>query len=157
MRKLFTQFKGKMALNRLSEDRLIQVVLEEMKSDFIDDIAMAQAKIDADGDLEKMDGLYLKNRVRRIKDTENFNQAVAEAEAIKQKAKEWRQKSYGDAPNHTTLNEEFNTFDKAFSNDADWQKPTMKPEEVYSKEQRRGVFIILILFAAIVGLAIIFS
>ena len=68
-----------MALNRLSEDQFVQMVLEELKSKQIDEVAMAQAKIDADGDPKKIEGLYIKNRVRRIKDTENFSKAVEEA------------------------------------------------------------------------------
>ena len=150
MRKLFTQIKGKIALNRLSDDQFVQMVLEELKSKQIDEVAMAQAKIDADGDPKKVEGLYIKNRVRRIKDTENFSKAVEEAEAIKRKAKEWGQKISDN--NHDQIG-----FDEAFSDETYFRDNENILEEIYSREQKKGIIIVLILCVGLVFLATSFA
>ena len=74
---LFTQLKGQLALNRLSEDKLIEIVLEEQKQGEIDEVALAKANMDAEGDKEKAQALYIKHRIRRIKDSDNANMAMA--------------------------------------------------------------------------------
>lgn len=88
---LFTQLKGQLALNRLSEDRLIEIVLEEQKQGEVDEVALAKARMDAEGDEKKAEALYIKHRIRRIKDSDNANTALAES--IVQKAKAWEQKN----------------------------------------------------------------
>jgi hypothetical protein len=91
MRGIFTQLKGQLALSRLSEDKLIELVLAEQRQGEVDEVALAKAKMDAEGDDKKVEALYIKHRIRRIKDNDDAN--LAAAASIKQKANEWDQKS----------------------------------------------------------------
>lgn len=88
---LFTQLKGQLALNRLSEDKLIEIVLEEQKQGEVDEVALAKAKMDAEGDEKKAEALYIKHRIRRIKDSDDANMAIAQS--IVQKAEAWHRKN----------------------------------------------------------------
>ena len=65
---LLVQFKGRRAINRLSEDNLIETVLEEKKNGEVDQVALAKAQMEAEGNVEKTEALYLKHRIQRIKD-----------------------------------------------------------------------------------------
>ena len=55
---LLVQFKGQRAINRLSEDNLIATVLEEQKNGEVDQVALAKAQMEAEGDTKRSDALY---------------------------------------------------------------------------------------------------
>ena len=76
---LLVQFKGQRAINRLSEDNLILAVLEEKKNGEVDQVALAKAQIEAEGNVEKTEALYLKHRIQRIKDSDNATLAIADS------------------------------------------------------------------------------
>ena len=59
------------------EDRIIEIVLEEQKQGEIDEVALAKAKMDAEGVEKKAETLYIRHRIRRIKDSDNANMALA--------------------------------------------------------------------------------
>ena len=64
-------------MSRLFEDRIIEIVLEEQKQGEIDEVALAKAKMDAEGVEKKAEALYIRHRIRRIKDSDNANMALA--------------------------------------------------------------------------------
>ena len=76
---LLVQFKGQRAINRLSEDHLIATVLEEKKKGEVDQVALAKAQMEAEGNVEKTEALYLKHRIQRIKDSDNATLAIADS------------------------------------------------------------------------------
>jgi len=76
---LLVQFKGQRAINRLSEDNLIATVLEEKKNGEVDQVALAKAQMEAEGNVEKTEALYLKHRIQRIKDSDNATLAIADS------------------------------------------------------------------------------
>ena len=63
--------KGKTAAYRLSEDKFYAMIVIEKKKGFVDEVALIRAEVEANGDDNKLDGLYVKNRIRRIKDDYN--------------------------------------------------------------------------------------
>ena len=63
--------KGKSAAYRLSEDKYYAMIVIEKKKGFVDEVAFIRAEVEANGDDNKLDGLYVKNRIRRIKDDYN--------------------------------------------------------------------------------------
>ena len=73
---LLVQFKGQRAINRLSEDNLIATVLEEQKNGEVDQVALAKAQMEAEGDTKRSDALYIKHRIQRIKDGYYASEAI---------------------------------------------------------------------------------
>ena len=63
--------KGKSAAYRLSEDKYYAMIVIEKKKGFVDEVAFIRAEVEANGDDKKLDSLYVKNRIRRIKDDYN--------------------------------------------------------------------------------------
>ena len=63
--------KGKSAAYRLSEDKYYEMIVIEKKKGFVDEVAFIRAEVEANGDDKKLDSLYVKNRIRRIKDDYN--------------------------------------------------------------------------------------
>jgi hypothetical protein len=80
---LLVQFKGQRAINRLSEDNLIATVLEEQKNGEVDQVALAKAQMEAEGDTKKSDALYIKHRIQRIKDGYYASEAIDDIERQK--------------------------------------------------------------------------
>ena len=54
--------------DRLTEDRLREIVIAEIESNEMDGVAQAYALEEADGDEKKARAYYTKHRVRRIRD-----------------------------------------------------------------------------------------
>jgi len=73
---LIQQLKAKIASQRLAEDMLIELVLDEQAQGHIDKVAMAKAKIQAKGDSELANTLYINHRITRIKDNDFANLAA---------------------------------------------------------------------------------
>lgn len=80
---LRVQFKGQRAINRLSEDNLIAAVVEEKKNGEVDEVALAKAQMEAEGDTKKSDALYIKHRIQRIKDGYYASEAIDDIERQK--------------------------------------------------------------------------
>jgi hypothetical protein len=78
MNNLLLNFKAKVASQRIAEDMLIELVLDEQAQGHIDKVAMAKAKLEAKGDLELADTLYINHRITRIKDYDYANLAAAQ-------------------------------------------------------------------------------
>ena len=53
---------------RLYEDRLYELVMQEVLSEDFDTVAMARAFEEAEGEQQRTKALYLKHRLRRLKD-----------------------------------------------------------------------------------------
>ena len=70
MKNMLNFIRGGLAERRLTGDRLINLVLEEKKSGYVDEVADAKALLDAKGDRQKADTLYFKYRIQRLKDLE---------------------------------------------------------------------------------------
>jgi hypothetical protein len=73
--------------DRLSEDRLYEVVVQEIEVNDFDAVAKARALEEAEGDGNKARAFYTKHRVRRIRDILARQAFVAEQEAQRKKAK----------------------------------------------------------------------
>jgi hypothetical protein len=73
--------------DRLSEDRLYEVVVQEIEVNDFDAVAKARALEEAEGDGNKARAFYTKHRVRRIRDILAQQAFVAEQEAQRKKAK----------------------------------------------------------------------
>ena len=71
--------------DRLAEDKLYQVVANEMKSGFYDEIAQLRSLEDAAGDEIKAKAYYARNRVRRLMDlrAESIIKSLAQKEKQK--------------------------------------------------------------------------
>ena len=72
--------------DRLTEDRLREIVIAELESNEMDGVAQAYALEEADGDEKKARAYYTKHRVRRIRDMIAQESIIAEeqrAEAAK--------------------------------------------------------------------------
>lgn len=54
--------------DRLAEDRIYEIVVSEVDRDELDPVAKARAFEEAEGDSQKTKALYIKHRVRRIRD-----------------------------------------------------------------------------------------
>ena len=78
MKSALTKLRGKAASIRLAEDRLIELVLEERSAGQIDKVAMTKAMMEAEGNADAADALYVKHRINRIKDTDFANIAAAQ-------------------------------------------------------------------------------
>ena len=78
MNNLILNFKAKFASQRIAEDMLIELVLDEQEQGHIDKVAMAKAKLEAKGDLELADTLYINHRITRIRDANYANLAAAQ-------------------------------------------------------------------------------
>ena len=74
---LFNSLRGKIAPTRLVQDKLYEIVLAELKAGEIDEVAKARATKDAKGEEKKADALYIKHRIRRIKDEHSSNLMAA--------------------------------------------------------------------------------
>ena len=73
--------------DRLTEDRLREIVITEIESNEMDGVAQAYALEEADGDEKKARAYYTKHRVRRIRDLiaeESIRTASERAEKAKQ-------------------------------------------------------------------------
>ena len=68
---------------RLSEDRLYEVVIDEIERDEFDSVAKAKALEEAEGDQNKARAFYTKHRVRRIRDLIAEAEIAAEAEKMR--------------------------------------------------------------------------
>ena len=78
MKSVLTKLRGKAASIRLAEDRLIELVLEERSEGQIDKVAMTKAMMEAEGNADAADALYVKHRINRIKDADAANIAAAQ-------------------------------------------------------------------------------
>ena len=54
--------------DRLTEDRLYEIVVQELEQNIFDSVAQAKALEEAEGDEKKARAFYTKHRVRRIRD-----------------------------------------------------------------------------------------
>ena len=68
---------------RLSEDRLYEVVIDEIEREEFDSVAKAKALEEAEGDKDKARAFYIKHRVRRIRDLIAEEKIAKEAERIR--------------------------------------------------------------------------
>ena len=66
--------------DRLTEDRLREIVIAEIESNEMDGVAQAYALEEADGDEKKARAYYTKHRVRRIRDIIAQESIIAEEE-----------------------------------------------------------------------------
>ena len=66
--------------DRLTEDRLREIVIAEIESNEMDGVAQAYALEEADGDEKKARAYYTKHRVRRIRDLITQESILAEEE-----------------------------------------------------------------------------
>ena len=119
---LLVQFKGQRAINRLSEDNLIATVLKEKKNGEVDQVALAKAQMEAEGNVEKTEALYLKHRVQRIKDSDNATLAIADS--IMQKTQN----------NLNPQDPDNQSFDDKFLGDEWASKKSDKSEKIARKE-----------------------
>lgn len=79
-----TILKGLIQLgDRLTEDRLREIVIAELESNEMDGVAQAYALEEADGDEKKARAYYTKHRVRRIRDMIAIIAEEQRAEAAK--------------------------------------------------------------------------
>jgi len=79
-----TILKGLIELgDRLTEDRLREIVIAELESNEMDGVAQAYALEEADGDEKKARAYYTKHRVRRIRDMIAIIAEEQRAEAAK--------------------------------------------------------------------------
>jgi len=91
--KFLDELKG---LNeRLAEDRIYQQVMIEIDSDELDSVSRARAFEEAEGDNQKAQGLYVKHRVRRLRDLaldyENWLKEEAKMKALRKKEEQEEQ------------------------------------------------------------------
>lgn len=64
-----SKFKALTGLHgRQFEDELYRIVSDEISSGYMDNVAQARSIEEANGDRSKLEALYLKHRIRRIKD-----------------------------------------------------------------------------------------
>ena len=68
--------------DRLSEDRLYEIAVQEVEANNFDGVAKAKALEEAEGDEKKARAFYVKQRVRRIRDIIAEQAIVAEQERI---------------------------------------------------------------------------
>lgn len=66
--------------DRLTEDRLREIVISEIEGNEMDGVAQAYALEEADGDEKKARAYYTKHRVRRIRDLITQESILAEEE-----------------------------------------------------------------------------
>ena len=66
--------------DRLTEDRLREIVIAEIENNEMDGVAQAYALEEADGDEKKARAYYTKHRVRRIRDLITQESILAEEE-----------------------------------------------------------------------------
>ena len=66
---------------RLYEDRLYELVMQEVLTEDFDTVAMARAFEEAEGEEQKTKALYLKHRLRRLKDEGLVNTLIDEAQS----------------------------------------------------------------------------
>ena len=79
-------FKELIALgDRLTEDRLYGITVQEVEKDIFDGLTKAKALEEAEGDGRKARSFYPKHRVRRIRDLISGQALLAEAERVKAK------------------------------------------------------------------------
>jgi hypothetical protein len=136
---LLVQFKGQRAINRLSEDHLIATVLEEKKKGEVDQVALAKAQMEAEGNVEKTEALYLKHRIQRIKDSDNATLAIADS--IMQKTQN----------NLNPQDPDNQSFDDKFLGDEWASQKSDKSEKIARKEGYAWLAVlILVLVLAIV-------
>ena len=136
---LLVQFKGQRAINRLSEDNLIATVLEEKKKGEVDQVALAKAHMEAEGNVEKTEALYLKHRIQRIKDSDNATLAIADS--IMQKTQN----------NLNPQDPDNQSFDDKFLGDEWASQKSDKSEKIARKEGYAWLAVlILVLVLAIV-------
>ena len=70
---------------RLYEDRLYELVMQEVLSEDFDTVAMARAFEEAEGEEQKTKALYLKHRLRRLKDEGLVKSLIDEAQSSPEK------------------------------------------------------------------------
>ena len=68
--------------DRLTEDRLREIVITEIESNEMDGVAQAYALEEADGDEKKARAYYTKHRVRRIRDMIAQESIIAEEQRV---------------------------------------------------------------------------
>ena len=73
---------------RLSEDHLYEIVIDEVERNEFDNVAKAKALEEAEGDQNKARAFYTKHRVRRLRDLIAEEKIAAEAERVQAKEKE---------------------------------------------------------------------
>ena len=70
---------------RLYEDRLYELVMQEVLTEDFDTVAMARAFEEAEGEEQKTKALYLKHRLRRLKDEGLVKTLIDEAQSSPEK------------------------------------------------------------------------
>lgn len=137
---LLVQFKGQRAINRLSEDNLIATVLEEKKNGEVDQVALAKAQMEAEGNVEKTEALYLKHRIQRIKDSDNATLAIADS--IMQKTQN----------NLNPQDPDNQSFDDKFLGDEWASQKSDKSEKIARKEGY--TWLAVLIFALVLAIVI---
>lgn len=127
---------GLMASRRRSQDKMIEFVLEEMANGEINEVAMAKARMDALGVDERIQPLYIKNRIQQIKD---------ELQILKMNVQELQrvetEKMYAARRQARVL-----------ENLKEYAEDKME-EDVSSADTVKGVIIVLLVLVVIVGAA----
>lgn len=78
--------------DRLLEDRLYEITIMEVEAGDYDQAAKARALEEAEGDITRSKALYIKHRVRRLKDFIYEQSAVREIERQQQEKTQRQQK-----------------------------------------------------------------
>ena len=73
---------------RLSEDRLYEIVIDEVERNEFDNVAKAKALEEAEGDQNKARAFYTKHRVRRLRDLITKERIAADAERVRSEERE---------------------------------------------------------------------
>ena len=73
--------------DRVTEDRLYEIAVDEVERNELDKVAMALALEEAEGDEKKSRAFYTKHRVRRIKDAIAQQAVMAAQEELEAKEK----------------------------------------------------------------------
>ena len=69
--------------DRVTEDRLYEIAVDEVERNELDKVAMALALEEAEGDEKKSRAFYTKHRVRRIKDAVSQQAVVVAQEKLR--------------------------------------------------------------------------
>ena len=101
---LFNSLRGKIAPTRLVQDKLYEIVLAELKAGDIDEVAKTRATEDAKGEEKKADAMYIKHRIRRIKDEHSSNLMAAKNLRLAEKSLR-RQSALDDKGQQSPTNE----------------------------------------------------
>jgi hypothetical protein len=101
--------------DRLTEDRLREIVIAELETNEMDGVAQAYALEEADGDEKKARAYYTKHRVRRIRDLIAQETILAEEQrAVAAKRANEKQKEEERKAEEQILGSRYDTISKNF-------------------------------------------